>query len=87
MNISSQLVKIPTRTTFLKVSKSVLPANNAANGDEIMITARMFTDAYETNRCALDEDNEDCQQDCFKLTGLLLSTRFLGYQDMSLERR
>ena len=56
--------RIRAFSNFNPQIKSILPFNNARNGDVIVINARLFTDAYEQDRCAMDdgEDDEECAQ-------------------------
>ena len=54
--------RIRAFSNFNPLIKSILPRNSARNGDVIVMNARLFTDAYEQDRCALVEDDEECQQ-------------------------
>ena len=54
--------KIRAYSNFDPIIKAIYPSNVAKSGDVIELTGRIFTDAYEEDRCILGDDDEDCEQ-------------------------
>ena len=54
--------RIRAYSNYNPVIKSISPSNVAKNGDIIQISGRIFTDAYEEDRCVLGDDFEECDQ-------------------------
>ena len=58
-----KICRIRAYSNFNSLIKQIEPSNIGKNGDVIEIKGRIFTDAYEEDRCAFDDDDEECNQE------------------------